>query len=213
MSDAGGEGQARQHLLAVVERYREQQCGELLDAANAQARQLLSQAWREARARLRRGIADVRLHYRHRIGEAEARQQTRMRQQRQRDNSALLASLWEPLQAAVVARWQRPDTRRAWIDALLQQAADSLLDSAWLIEHPADWPQGEQRAVRDRLGTLSVSFQPQAGITAGLRICAGGACVDGSLEGLLRDRVHIESLLLARLAEQCRAQRGDCSAP
>jgi len=210
MTGAGSEGRAQQHLLEVVERYREQQCAELLEAANARAQQLLKQAWRETRARLQRGVADVRVLYRDRIGEAQARQQTRMRQQRQRDNSALLAGLWEPLQAAVVARWQQPDTRRAWIDALLKQTAGSLLDSAWVIEHPGDWPQAEQRAVRDRLDAVKVSFRPQAGVTAGLRICAGGACVDGTAEGLLRDRAQVEALLLARLGEACRKQHGEC---
>ena len=90
-----------------------------------------------------------------------------------------------------------PGTRRAWIDALLRMAAASLLDSSWTIEHPTDWPQAEQHALRSRVGEVSVSFAPQAGMAAGLRICAGGACVDGSVDGLLKDRAYIESLLLA----------------
>ncbi len=46
------------------------------------------------------------------------------------------------------------------------------------------------------------SLEPQAGITAGLRISAGGACVDGSIEGLLRQRTRIEALLLAEIGKQ-----------
>jgi len=210
MNGSENETQARQHLLAVVERYRQEKCSEVLNQANDQARQLLRQAYGEARARARRGMAELRLQYRRSIAEAEARQQTRLRQQRQRANSALLAGLWEPLRAAILSRWQQPEARCEWIEALVQKAAASLLDSAWTIEHPADWPQTEQRALRSSLGGLSLSFVPQAAMTAGLRICAGGACVDGSVEGLLRDRAQIESLLLARLGEQCRAQPGDC---
>ena len=199
MSDPDSDAQAQQQLLAVVERYREEQCAALLARANDQARELVRQAYAEARARGQRGLAEVRLHYRDRIAAAQARQQTRMRQRRQQDNSALLASLWEPLRAAILSRWQEPAARRAWIDALLRTAAASLLDSSWTIEHPADWPQAEQHAVRSRVGEVSVSFAPQAGMAAGLRICAGGACVDGSVDGLLKDRAYIESLLLAAL--------------
>ena len=200
MSVPDSGAQAQQQLLAVVERYREEQCAALLARANDQARELLRQAYAEARARGRRGVAEVRLHYRDRIAAAQARQQTRMRQQRQHENSALLASLWEPLREAILSRWQEPGTRRAWIEALLRTAAASLLDSSWTIEHPVDWPQAEQHAVRSRVGEVSLSFAPQAGMAAGLRICAGGACVDGSVDGLLRHRAQIEALLLAALA-------------
>jgi hypothetical protein len=44
-------------------------------------------------------------------------------------------------------------------------------------------------------------------MSAGLRICAAGACVDGSVEGLLRDRRRVESLLLARLIERGRKEQ------
>jgi hypothetical protein len=210
MSVPDSEAQAQQQLLAVVERYREEQCAALLARANDQARELVRQGYAEARARGRRGVAEVRLHCRNRIAAAQARQQTRMRQQRHHDNSALLASLWEQLRGSILSRWQEPGARRAWIDALLRTAAASLLDSSWTIEHPVDWPQAEQHALRSRVGEASVSFAPQAGMAAGLRICAGGACVDGSADGLLKDRAYIESLLLAALHEHCSEEHSDC---
>ena len=43
----------------------------------------------------------------------------------------------------------------------------------------------------------------QPAISAGLRIGAEDTWVDGSIDGLLRDRTRIESVLLARLNE-CR---------
>jgi len=209
MSVTDSDAQAQQHLLAVVERYREEQCAELLERANQQARQLVRQAYGDARSRAQRGIADVRLRHRQQVAAAQARQQTRMRQQRQHNNSALLAGLWAPLRAAILSRWQEPGARREWIDALLRTAAANLLDSNWTIQHPADWPQAEQQALRTRVGEVSVSFAPQADMAAGLRICAGGACVDGSVDGLLKDRSRIESLLLAGLNQRCSEQAGD----
>lgn len=205
--------QARQHLLAVVERYRDEKCVALLEQADQQARQLVRQAYREARSRGQRGIADVRLHYRDKIAAAQARRQTRIRQRRQRDNSLLLAGLWEPLRAAILSRWQQPEARRQWIEELVRKAEASLRERDWVIEHPVEWPQQEQDALRSRLGELSLSFTPRTDMAAGLRICAGGACVDGSVEGLLRDRTRIESLLLARLNECCMKHPGDGGVP
>ena len=56
MSDPDSDAQAQQELLAVVERYREEQCAALLARANDQARELVRHAYAEARARGRRGL-------------------------------------------------------------------------------------------------------------------------------------------------------------
>ena len=58
MSDPDSDAQAQQELLAVVERYREEQCAALLARANDQARELVRQAYAEARARGRRGRSE-----------------------------------------------------------------------------------------------------------------------------------------------------------
>jgi vacuolar-type H+-ATPase subunit H len=206
MSESDGETRARQRLVAVVERHRQEKCAELLERANQQARQLIREAFREAHSRGRQGIAEVRQQYRDRIGAARAQQQTQLRLRRQRDNGELLAALWEPLRSAVQARWGESEARRAWIDALVRLAAARLRDKSWSIEHPVDWPESEQAELRERLGA-SLNFVPQEALTAGLRIRAGGACVDGSVEGLLWDRTRVQSLLLARLIERRRKEQ------
>ncbi|MGD2073662.1 MAG: hypothetical protein PVI91_02180 [Gammaproteobacteria bacterium] len=206
MSGSDGEAQARERLVEVVERHRREKCEEVLGRAARQAGELVTQAFREARGRARQGIADVRLQYRHRIEAARAKQHTQRRQRRQRDNSELLAQLWEPLRAAVHARWQEPEARAAWIEALAGEAESRLRDTSWTVEHPPDWPESEQRALRERVAAR-LRFAPQATMSAGLRICAAGACVDGSVEGLLRDRRRVESLLLARLIERGRKEQ------
>lgn len=81
--------------------------------------------------------------------------------------------------------------------------------SHWL---PADWRAALQALKRlPALPALQLRLQKQLAhaphfevkstITAGLRICAGGACVDGSADGLLRERLAIEAVLLARINE------------
>lgn len=197
-----------QHLLEVVEQHRDERCQTLLDEANAQAQRLLKRAWHEGRARLRQAVLDNREQVRRQLASAQARQQTQLRMQRQREDLALLVRAWQPLHDKLLQRWQQADSRRRWIDALMIQAAATLIDSQWHIEHPPDWPETERAAMQTRLhaelGHAAV-FSAQTEITAGLRICAGDACIDATSRGLLRAREHIEAMMLAALNDCRRA--------
>ena len=199
MSGAQADARASAELLAMVERHRRETCARLLQQAEAQARELTRRAFAEGRERVQHGIVEVRQHYRRRLTVEQAQIETRRRQQRQHENAELLGRVWAPLRAAMQARWQRPDARRAWINALVNEAQARLRDADWTVEHPLDWPQSEQTALRQRLGR-HLDLVPQAEVVAGLRVRCAGACVDGSIEGLLRDRSRVEALLLARLA-------------
>ena len=85
----------------------------------------------------------------------------------------------------------------------VRAALGSLPAGAWTLRHPPGWPPAEQQAVREELGR-ELGAEPQcrgdAGIEAGLIIDSGGACLDGSLQGLLADRQRLEARLLALLA-------------
>ena len=191
-----------QHLLEVVEKHRKERCQTLLDEADAQARQLRKRAWREGRTRLHQAVLDNRELLRRQLASAQARQQTQLRMQRQREDQALLERTWLLLYDKLQQRWQQADSRRLWIDELLVQAAATLIDPHWHIEHPADWPQTEQDSMATRLhaelGQAPV-FSVQPGITAGLNICAGDACIDATTRGLLQARERIEAMMLAAL--------------
>jgi hypothetical protein len=188
------------HLLQVVERHREERCNALLEQAQSQARQVLKQAHGEARTRVHADILEVREQYRQKISSAQARELTRARQRRQKADRELLMTILEPLHVALLRRWRRYETRQQWIRALVQQASATLVSTHWCIEHPADWPLQERTALEVQLNRevqSALRFEAQASIPAGLRIGAGGAYVDGTVEGLLRDRTRIEALLLA----------------
>jgi hypothetical protein len=45
-------------------------------------------------------------------------------------------------------------------------------------------------------------LQAKADISAGLRICADGTCMDATIDGLLRDRERIDAELLALCNER-----------
>lgn len=195
-----------QHLLDVVEHNRNERCEALLSEAHEQAQQLIKQAYQDGRKRLHRKIQSTREDARQRLAAADAQRQTRARLHRQNADRALLERAWEPLNEQLLHYWREADTRRQWIDDLIQQAAQNLVGKPWRIEHPADWPDAERTELLAKLVKTSGSvpeFSSQTRIKAGLRICAGDACVDGTRCGLLRSRSRIEGIMLAKLNE-CR---------
>ena len=195
-----------QHLLTQLDVQRQARCEGLLAQARKEARQVIRHAHQKSRARVHQAVINIRERTRLQLVSAAAKQKTRERQLRQQQDQALLEQAWQPLQEILLQRWQDPATRKQWIDQLLEQAAQVLLDTNWKIRHPPDWPAAERGAVESRLVQLhgySPVFSAQPSIHAGLLIVADQTRVDGTIDGLLHDRSRIEALLLARLNE-CR---------
>lgn len=196
------------HLLDVVSENRDKRCTASLERARRQADQTIKHAYHEARQQMHKHVLETRHTVQQQLKSAQARSQTRLRLHKQRADGLLLQRAWEPLREQMKERWRDTETRKLWVDSLIRQAMETLISSPWLIEHPADWPVTEQTGLRERL-SASVSVEPvfsaEQRIQAGLRICAGQACVDGTLEGLLRSQARIEGMLLAKLNE-CRSE-------
>jgi hypothetical protein len=200
-SGAGGVDAPMRQLLQVVARHRDERCNELLGEARREAEQVIRKAHAEARLRMHQSIEGIREKHRLRLAAAEAQRQTHRRRRRQDADRTLLASAWQPLRKALLARWSQEMARRQWIDSLVGQACTVLVTPEWQIEHPLDWPEPERARLEARLaGQLGrhPEFIPRETIAAGLRISANGTCVDATLDGLLRDQARIESMLLAR---------------
>ena len=194
-----------QHLLAVVEQRRSERCREVLDQARDQARQLIKQAYRDERERMHRELVELRQKLRQQMVSLGARRETRKRQQRQHADEELLVTSWQLLHEALLHRWRDAMMRGRWVEDVVEQAASVLIDHHWIIEHPIDWPAEERLALQQLLEQRSeraLHFEGQPAIAAGLRICAGGACVDGSVDGLLRERLAVEAVLLASINER-----------
>jgi len=206
MSNSGGVLEKKvQHLLDVVAKHRDEQCKALRAAAEAEVKALLRTAWREARARVHNDNAETRQMVAQQLASHEAQQQTRLRQQRQARDANLLVAARAALQAALLQRWQQPQSRQLWCDALVDAAAATLDGKEWTVEHPADWPMKENEELLARIKTLcgkTPHLQANTDLDAGLRICAGGTCMDATLDGLLCDRERIDAELLALCAER-----------
>jgi len=193
-----------QQLLAVVEQARDKRCAEVMERAQTEARQLLKHARQKARARLHHEVLQLREQFRRHLVLDQAGKDARLRQARQRADRELLGQSWQPLRDALVRRWQVSAGRRAWVDAVIDQALGRLVGKDWQIEHPSDWPEQERQVVKERLRGL-LGAEPvcvaESSLPAGIRVRAGDTLVDGSCDGLLRDRNDIEARLLAVVAE------------
>lgn len=193
-----------QQLLAVVERARDKHCAEVMERAQTEARQLLKHALQKARVRLHHEIHQSREQFRRHLVLEQAGKEARLRQARQRADRVLLEQSWQPLRDALIRRWRVSAGRRAWVDAVIDQALGRLVARDWQIEHPSDWPEQERQVVKERLRGV-LGSEPvcvaESSLPAGIRVRAGDTLVDGSCDGLLHDRSDIEARLLAVVAE------------
>lgn len=191
-----------QTLLEVVESHREARCQELRAEAERQRHALLAQAYGEARRRMHEAVEEERLRGRQRIAAARAQVQTRLRQRAHQTALLLLHQGWDSVHETLMARWKVPESRRRWIEALGRQALRTLPRQRWRIEHPPGWDTGEADAlcaqVEGHCGARP-DFRADNDVAAGLRLVTDGACLDGTLKGLLVDRSATEAQLLAQL--------------
>ncbi len=193
------------HLLDVVTQHRDEKCAAIRANAEAEARVLLRTAWREARQRMHSENAETRRRVERALASHEAQQQTRARQQRQADDGVLLVAARAALQAALLQRWQQPASRQQWCEVLVNAAVTTLDGKDWTVEHPADWPMSEHDDLLQHITSVcgkTPRLQAKADISAGLRICADGTCMDATIDGLLHDRERIDAELLALCTER-----------
>lgn len=190
-------------LLRLVAEQRDDACRRILAEAEQTAGEILRQTHRKERAHLHRRVLEERARIQARIQAVEAERVTRERRQQARSSAGILEQAWPLLQLGLQRRWQDTEGRRRWVGRCVRQALGSLPAGAWTVRHAPGWPAAEQQAVREEL-TRELGVEPQlrsdSSIEAGVIIDSGGACLDGSLRGLLADRQRLEARLLALLA-------------
>lgn len=210
MSEPGGVLDAQvQTLLTLVAQHRDTRCARLAAEAQEQRNAILHQAHHDARGRMRETIRSERLRTREKLEATAAQLQTRERQQQHKTALLMLHRGWEMLGDVVLHRWKTPPQRHEWICALINLALERLPPRPWVIEHPPGWDPdecAELRAAMEQHCGAAPQLRADGQLHAGLRICADGACLDGTVEGLLADREAIEAQLLAQLNDLLRSQ-------
>jgi hypothetical protein len=190
------------HLLKVVEQYENEHCNAIRDRASVQAAKIIREAYVHARERTTRSIEEIRSQSLQDLKMAEANLQTKIRLARHKLDEAFLEQAWVQLRDALCKRWLDVERRNEWLNEIIQQADASLVSRTWLMECPDTLSDKECAELKSQLDTLkldSVEMKPGKDINAGLRICAGGACIDGTVEGLLKQRARIEEMFLASI--------------
>jgi hypothetical protein len=192
-------------LIALIDAYRDDACRTLLDAARAEAGAVLGRTYRAERDRLHTRIVAERAAPRPRIHAARAEHDTRARTGDERAATRLLTSAWPRLRQRLAARWAAPDTRRDWAVSALEQARRVLPDGLWTVRHAPGWTADEWQPLAASLAAERATeprFIADGALTAGLTVASGGALLDASLEGLLKDRARLEARLLALLTTE-----------
>jgi vacuolar-type H+-ATPase subunit E/Vma4 len=187
-------------LLQRVTEDRERRCAVLRAAAESQAGKIVSAAHAEARSKVHNAVLQERARMDLGMRQAKARADIEARRRERQKSRELLEQMWTAIADVLERRWREPVSRRAWIDAAMDQAATLLAGRAWLIEGGSDLTQQERSELADRAhgrgaGTVEWSLQPA--LSPGLKIRADSVCVDATVPGLLARRDAIEAAFLA----------------
>lgn len=193
-----------QRLLEIVEEFKRHQCEELLEQARKQSREVVHHTYHNARTRLRTHILEERQQLEQSLASVRAKQHTFVMQQKHKASRKFLDDSWELLTAKLTERWNDPKQRKSWVLAIADIAISSLPAAEWRIGcggemNKSEHSQLQEYIVKKAKKTVKIKVDPD--IRAGIYIEAGGAVVDGSLQGLLSDRVRIESEILAQCTE------------
>jgi hypothetical protein len=195
--------QALDEMLKLVADASRKECEAVAESAEREARELTGAAHRAARRRMHDSVLEIRQIMRRELNQAQAALETARRQHQQRCDFRLLEASWSLLGDALARRWQDAAARKTWIASVVRQAQHALPGGTWQVHYPADWPSAERERLAADLSAAGVTPQwiVDQGVSAGLRLCAQGACLDGTAEGILADRAAIQAQLLAKLNE------------
>lgn len=203
----------REALIELIAATRDARSAEIIEEAQQQAQARIRAGFQEARKRVSRAIDEERTRARGLLTVNEARLETHNRQRYQDAVQHMLSRARHRLGAALLARWHDTQQRRQWLEHLLGQAMQRLPKAHWQIDHPTGWDSSEIAAWLDRVNEhtgVRPTLKGDARIAAGLRIQAGGASLDGTLDGLLADERAVQAKLLAQLeAALPKAAAGD----
>lgn len=206
-------GVLRHQVQRIADTLRHQQelrCREIVAVAERKAKHAINESRGRLRKRQHQAIREERHRREHELLTAKSRIETAKRRRAFARHEMVLQSAWPLLLEALARRWSDTKHRRAWCRMILTEAASTLMDSDWLVEHPQGWPEQERDEFAKRmreLGLAAPRFAAATDIKSGLRIRTDTACLDGTTDGLLSARGDIEALLLAAW-EQAESHHG-----
>jgi hypothetical protein len=198
-------------VLSALKAQQDRRCREIERENDRQSEQLLSDSRRRVRQRVHKAVVEERRHRETALLDARHRIETAERRKVQQHYRTYLHEAVPLLTAELGERWRHDDSRRTWCEMVNGEAAGWLASDPWTVEHPGDW-SGEDTDWLEQAFTARGLPKPvlseDAGITAGLRVRLGSACLDATIDGLISNIHAVEGRLLAAWERQA-PERGD----
>lgn len=200
-----------QRLRDALRRQQEARCRELVANAERQSKQAIRDSHQKLLERRRQALREERQHRAHELLIAKSRIETQERRRAFARHEKVLQAAWPQLLTTLEKRWAEAEQRHAWCAMIVSEASRALMATDWIVEHPGNLAKKDRDAISRQLQQLQyapATFVACDDIASGLRIRAGSACVDGTAEGLLRNRHDVEALLLAAWEQQDGSDHG-----
>ncbi len=198
-------------VLSALKAQQEMRCREIESATGRRAEQLLSDSRHRMRERVHKAVVEERRQRETALLDARHRIETAGRRKVQQQYRMFLHEAIPLLTAELAKRWRNDDARRSWCEMVIGEADGRLARDPWTVEHPCGWSSEDtewlEQAFRAR-GLPEPVPREDAGITAGLRVRLGSACLDATVEGLMANIHAVEGRLLAAWERQT-PQRGE----
>jgi hypothetical protein len=148
-------------------------------------------------------VAEERDHRDRSLQRASAALASRLRRKQQALDKEQLKAGHDQLRKALLERWEDPDARRAWAEALLAEAGGLLSNSSWTIEYPDGMDEEEaDKLLRPTEHEANVNLTARTDLKAGFRLRHDDACLDMSVQGLLAQVDEMAGELLAEIHRQ-----------
>ena len=189
-------------LLDLLRVDRDAKLDAILAQARASVQSVRSAAFGQAHEQVRRAFEEERRRHDAKCAAATARLATRRRAWEQRRSLAQLDLAWSRIRDAMLQQWRDPPHRARWIAKVATEAQPALSDAGLSIVHGADFMADDRAALFAALPAAYATcaqFELDPGVAAGVKLRSGGTVVDGTLDGLLADRVEIGARLLHRV--------------
>lgn len=197
-------------VLDALRAQQDRRCREIMSSASRKAAQLLADSRRRMRERVHAAVVEERQRHETALLESRHRIETAARRAVQQHYREFLHDTVPLLGEELERRWRDPQTRRAWCEMLIGEAADRIDATTWTVEHAGDWSRDDTRWLEQAFAARELpppELHEDPDIVAGLRVRLGPACLDATRDGLLADRHAVEAMLLAALERRLLRQR------
>jgi len=191
-------------LVRELERQFNNEAGSVIAAGERDAHNIIRQACADARRRVHEATEELRREGARRLAGAKAQLEAEQRARAQQVAAQAVHDGFPLLREELEARWRDRVNRRQWTDAVARVCVLRLRPGGWLVEHPADWSEPEQRDFRTAIDTrngIEISFKPRGDLKSGLLIKADQAVLDATTQGLLADGRTVAALILNEIGE------------